>query len=302
MRAYGSHGLPELATRQSGVVSTEQLYALGFSRSQIFALVRRGILLPLYVGVYAVGHRRLSLQGRLIAARLAAGSGSFFSHRCAAGLRDLRRLDLGRLELTVPADHTPRQRGLILHRTTTPIDTAEVSLVSGLPVSTVPRLLVEVAADADRAELDELLAAAVRNDGFHPQRLEAALQRHGGRRGLARLKATADYYRPLPDRKSELERDFDREHSRRPEIPACERNVVLHGWEIDCLWREQGVVLELDGRRYHTARLDFDKDRHKDTALQLKGLRPMRVSYWMWCDGKERVLADLLSLLALGGR
>src|SRR6202034_1033586 len=114
-----------------------------------------------------------------------------------------------------------------------------------------------------------------------------------------------DYYRPLGDRKSELERMFQREHAHRREIPPCERNVELtdtHGvvWEVDCLWREQGVALELDGRRFHAAQRDYDKDRRKDTALQLMRISPMRASYWMFVKDQEGVFADLLALLALG--
>jgi hypothetical protein len=56
----------------------------------------------------------------------------------------------------------------------------------------------------------------------------------------------------------------------------------------------------LDGRRYHAAQADFEKDRRKDTALQLLRIMPIRASYWMWVRDKERVIADLLALLALG--
>ncbi|MHB8695686.1 MAG: hypothetical protein ACYDHH_31080 [Solirubrobacteraceae bacterium] len=268
--------------------------------AQIKLRVRRGSLHQLYRGVYAVGRRRLTVRGRLLAAWFAAGPASFFSGRTAAAIRKLAPMDLVRIELTIPVGHTPPPRsGLVLHRTRAAIDNAEVTPVGGLPTATVARLLVDQAAGASAGRIEHLIAEAVRTDQLDPHALEAAIQRHKHRRGVALLKAVADYYRPLPDRKSELERMFDREHAKRPEIPPCERNVIIDGWEIDCHWPQQRVALELDGRRYHTALQDVDRDRRKDTALQLLHLKPMRASYWMWVGDKELVIADLLALLAL---
>jgi very-short-patch-repair endonuclease len=291
--------LSSLADTQEGVVHIAQLYELGFSLAQVKLRVRRGSLHQLYRGVYAVGRRRLSVRGRLLAAWFAAGPASFFSGRTAAAIRQLAPINLARIELTIPVGHTPSRTGLVLHRTRSAIN-FDVSPIGGLPTATVARLLVEVSAKATAAQVEDLIAAAVRNDTFDPLALEVAIQRHKHRRGVALLKEVADYYRPLPDRKSELERMFDREHARRPEIPPCQRNVIIGGWEIDCHWPQQRVALELDGRRYHTAVQDFDKDRRKDTALQLLHLKPMRASYWMWVRDKELVIADLLALLALG--
>src|SRR5581483_11908598 len=136
----------------------------------------------------------------------------------------------------------------------------------------------ELSFQAEDDAISRLLAESVRCGHFDPERLEAAIRRHEGRPGVGRLKQIADYYRPLPDRKSEYERDWDREHARRPEIPPCERNVIFHGWELDCHWPEQKVALELDGRHFHTAQLDFEKDRRKDTALQIRQQKPMPAS------------------------
>lgn len=295
--------MARLAARQSGVVPVAQLYELGFSRQQIDVRVRRGQLHPRYHGVYAVGHTRLSLRGELLAAWFAAGPHSFLSHSTAAAYHGLRPHDLQRIELTVPVEHTPPGRcGLIVHRTTTPIEPAEITRTDLFAVATVPRVLVDVSGRSTDAELDALLTAAVHAEVFDPFAFEAALERHPRRPGIGRLKAVADWYRPGLDRKSELERMFDRTLAQRRDIPSCERNVELGEWEIDCLWREQRLALELDGRRYHTARQDFDRDRRKDTQLQLLGFRPMRVGYWTWVRESGRVIADLLAMLALGAR
>ncbi|MHB8695889.1 MAG: hypothetical protein ACYDHH_32135 [Solirubrobacteraceae bacterium] len=292
--------IARLADGNAGKVRSTQLLKLGLTYKQIEGRVNRGSLHRRHNGIYAVGYRSLSPRGQLLAALDAGGGRAFLSHRTAGAVRGLRPPDLNRIHVTVPADHTPkRQAAVIFHRTRNSIDALEVTYVNGLPCSTVPRILIELSKRTPTAEIEQLIAESVRTGQFKPEALEAAIRRHDHRPGVGKLKTIADYYRPLPDRKSELERMFDREHARRPEIPPCERNVIIDGWEIDCHWPQQRVALELDGRRYHTATQDFDKDRRKDTALQLLHLKPMRASYWMWVGGKELVIADLLALLAL---
>jgi very-short-patch-repair endonuclease len=56
------------------------------------------------------------------------------------------------------------------------------------------------------------------------------------------------------------------------------RNVHIEGWEIDCWWPEQRVALELDGRPYHVAVTDMERDRTKDIKLGLSAIKPMRVT------------------------
>jgi hypothetical protein len=60
-----------LVDRQWGVVSLEQLRALGLSDGAIRGMVRRRELRPLYRGVYALGHAALRPEGRWLAAVLA---------------------------------------------------------------------------------------------------------------------------------------------------------------------------------------------------------------------------------------
>lgn len=292
--------LTALAARQWWVVCLADLYGLGFSFEEIRVLVRQGVLHRIHDGVYAVGRRALGVKGHLKAAQLAAGREAFFSGHTAAGIRGLKRIDTNRIEMTIPVGHTrPSRTGLIFRRTTTPIDRLEVSWCDGWRAATVPRLLIELARRERDQVLTDLLTEACRARVFDPHALERMLARHPQMPGVAKLKRVADYYRPLPDRKSELERMCDRDLARHPEIPPCERNVKVGIWEIDCWWAQHRVALELDGRRYHAAQADYEKDRYKDTQLQLIGIRPMRVSYWMWKDDPELQLSNLAKMLAL---
>jgi very-short-patch-repair endonuclease len=63
-------------------------------------------------------------------------------------------------------------------------------------------------------------------------------------------------------------------------------------------WVGQRVTLELDGRPYHVALDDFDRDRAKDRALTRHRWRPIRVSDLEWEHDRARVLEDLYAVLA----
>jgi hypothetical protein len=300
-RSQSSRGsrLAAIAGRQFGVVSIAQLYQLGFTHEEVRGMVKKGLLHRLYRGVYAVGHDNVPLRGQLLAASLALPGEPFLSHGTAAADRGLRSFDLHRIELTVRAKHTPRHKGLIVHRTTTPLDRSEVTKRSGLWVATVPRIMVDLARRETPTQLQELITNAVRCQQFDPDAVEAAITRHARRPGIAMLKAGVARYRPGHDGKSGLERSVAKWLRARPELPPWEQNIYLGIWEIDIAFSEQRVALELDGRQYHTAVEDFDKDRRKDTELQLMGWRPMRVSDFMWDYDHARVVRDLYGMLGI---
>ena len=92
--------IAELATRQHGVVARWQLERLGMSRHEIGGRIRAGRLHPLHRAVYAVGHRRLSREGRYLAAVLSAGEGAALSHCSAADLWELRATKEPRIDVT----------------------------------------------------------------------------------------------------------------------------------------------------------------------------------------------------------
>jgi hypothetical protein len=291
--------LAHLAAKQHGVVSVWQLQDLGVSRDQITDLVAEGRLHRLYRGVYAVGHVKLTRDGRLSAALLAAGEGAFLSHRTAAALHGLRNLNLNRIDVTVVGPAIRGRPGLAIHRTTRRPVRGEVATVNGLRISTVPRLLVEVAATEPRRELTRMITVAVRKRAFSHGRLRQAIADHTAYPGISNLKAAYARYLPEHDRKSDLERAFDRLLAKHPEIPEPLRNVQFDIWELDCYWPEYNVVLELDGRPYHLVVEDIERDRRKDAYLLTQGILPLRVTDERFNLDPLGALNDLKALLQL---
>ncbi len=291
--------IARIASRQHGVVSTEQLMAVGLTRHQISYSVSVGRLHRLYRGVYAVGHRRLTRDGHLIAGLLAAGDGAFLSHRTAAALHGLRNLNLRRIDVTVVGSAPRGRHGLNVHRTNRPPVKGEITMINGLRVSTVPRVLVELAPTETSEELGRLLTEAVRKRAFSHEAMRATLDRYASCPGIGRLNEVYRAYRPRPDRKSDLERDFDRLLDKHPEIPVPLRNQLFGPWELDCYWPEHNVVLELDGRPYHLAVEQIERDRVKDAYLLARGLRPLRVTDRRFNDDPDGAISDLKAILVL---
>jgi very-short-patch-repair endonuclease len=286
--------LSQLAARQFGVVSAGQLLRLGWTRKEIQGQVRRGSLHPLYREVYAVGHDRIVDHGRLLAALLSCGDGSFLSHRTAAAVWGLRPVNTRRVELTVPGINAPHRRGLVVHRSTD-VAKDEGRSRNGLRVSSVPRMLIELANSESQAELERLITEAVRRRLINLPALDRALHEHQRRPGMAKLKRALRDYRPRPDRKSDLERAFDR-HIKDTDIPPPERNVYIGGWEIDCYWPEFKLVVELDGRNYHSSLADMERDRKKDADLLKLGIGTFRITDLRFELEPDQILADLRTL------
>jgi hypothetical protein len=289
-----------LAAHQHGVVSTQQLLALGMTRKEIHGRSARGSLHSLHRGVYAVGHRKLTRDGHLQAALLAAGDGAFLSHRTAAALHGLRNLNLRHIDVTVPHANSGKRSGVVIHRVTRVPGRGEITDVNGLPLSTVPRTLIDLASLETVTELDRLITEAARRQILNHDRMEELIARHARRPGLGKLKLAYADYRPWPDRNSGLERSFDRVLAKHPEIPEPLRNFWLGPWELDHYWPEQGLVLELDGRPYHIAVRDMERDRFRDAQLLRQGIRTLRITDRRYNDDPEGAIDDLKAALAVG--
>lgn len=163
----------------------------------------------------------------------------------------------------------------------------------------MPRLLVELACVETGHELERLVVQANRRNLLNIDCVEAALERHSRRPGIAKLAVVLADYLPRPDRRSGLETAFDRLLAENRDIPEPLRNVRWGVWELDCYWPEQRVALELDGRNYHDALANMERDRFKDAKLLAVNIRPMRVTDRRFEDDPVGVLVDLRDVLRL---
>ena len=242
-------------------------------------------------------------RGHLLAALLSVGPTAFLSHRSAAGVWGLRPVNTHDIELTVPGTGGRRRSDLTIHRTKDDPHPKDVRQNGHLRVSSVLRLLVELSPRETPAELERLVTTAVQRGLLRPDLrsgrtdVDVALARHARWPGLAKLHAVLARYLRTTSGKSNLELTFDQLLVAHPEFPEPQRNIHIDRWEIDRFWPEHRLVVELDGRPYHLAARDMERDRIKDAALQRLGLIPLRFTDFRVEHDVPGILDDLRHFL-----
>jgi very-short-patch-repair endonuclease len=287
-----------LAGGQHGVVSRWQLLELGMSRDRIQDRAARSQLHRLYRGVYAVGHRKLTLKGVWMAAVLACGPDAALSHRAGLGLWDVRRTESGLIDVTMPGRTGRRGPDDVrLHRSTL-LREADVDAVDGIPVTSLAWTVVDYAGIAHRQQLRSVLEALERRGLYIGRELDELLERAPNRKGVKAVTAViAEMTGPAPWLQSELEAIF-REVIRGSDLPDYEANVMVEGEVVDALWRKERVIVELDGYAFHKSRARFEADRRRDAKLQVAGYRVLRVTQERLTNEPQAVLAEIRALLS----
>jgi REase_MTES_1575 len=230
-----------------------------------------------------------------MAAVLAAGPGAALSHRSAAASWDLRSSARGPVDVTAP-----RQRvrpGIQVRRAALAPD--EITTRDGIPITTVARTLLDLAAVLPPSQLERAVERAEALGLADTVPLAALLERHGGRRGTAALREVLQGgVQPVLTRE-ELEARFltflDAHDLPRP---AVNEDLHLAGrWiQPDFLWREQRLIVELDGHETHRTRAAFERDRERDRILQAAGWRVVRITWRQLHEDPDAIAADLLRL------
>jgi very-short-patch-repair endonuclease len=274
VRTHRERELAELARRQHGVVTKQQLEALGFARSTIPEWARVGRLHRLHRGVYAVGHTALSWEARCLAAVLAR-PGSVASHRTAAWIHGLLRYRPGTIHLTAPTRQRAK-RDFVVHYAR--LDPEDHLFVDGIRVTSPARTVLDMAAKEPRWKLDRMLKLADDRKLLDRRRFEALAARTGGHPGRARFAIALDAYKPeTATLRSDLERRF-RRLVLAAGLPTPQANVVVAGYELDCYWEAEGFAVELDVFSTHGSRLSFETDRERADDLLFAGIELIRVT------------------------
>ena len=282
-----------LAARQHGVVSVEQLRTLGLDKHWVRRRAAHGVLHPVHRGVYSVGVPRLAWLGGYMAAVLACGPGALLSHRSAADLWGLRP-NTRWIEVTVRRG-SHGVRGITVH-TTRGLAPQDRAIVQGIPVTSVARTLLDLAAvlvpndllvAIDRAERLRILDLAAVNE---------LLLRARGRRGARALRRAIAAYRPSTQ-KSELERRFRELIERTADIPHPSFNALTQAetgaHEVDALWQQHRLAVQLDGFAFHHTRRDKERDAATDADLELAGYQVLRLTWDDVTINAERTLRRL---------
>jgi hypothetical protein len=269
----------ELAARQWGVVSRAQLRRLAVPGATVDYWVATRRLLVVHRGVYGPGHRALRAEGHRLAAVLACGARAVLSHRSAAAHWGLLATEQTRIDVTAPRsrDGVP---GIRLH-TSRSLDEKDTTSHERIPITTIARTLLDLAATVPESRLERALAQAERLQLYDHRAITNVIERNNGHRGKGAL-ARATAQEPKLTR-SELEAMF-LALVRRAGLPEPDANSSLDapdhpGLEPDFYWPAHRLVVETDGWETHKTKAAFKSDRRKDAALTSAGYRVMRFTY-----------------------
>jgi len=292
----GRPSLAELAERQYGVVSVRQLEAtLGYSPSAVKREAAAGRLLRIHRGVYAVGHRHLSERGRCLAAVLTCGPDALLSHRSAAWLWGLWRYGPAPLHVTGPQPRRPRLP-VHLHRSAI-LAEADQTLEANIPVTALPRTLLDCATEFRSAQLQRMLERAEELRLFDLGPIEELLGRSGRHKGRRRLRRAIGLYAPVPFTRSGFETLFF-EAVLAAGLPRPATNYVEAGFELDVYWPERRFAVELDTYGTHGTNAAFERDRLRDDDLALAGIELARITDVRFHREPEAVLKRVAARLA----
>jgi hypothetical protein len=169
------------------VVSRAQLRDAGLSRDLVDHWLRVACLQALHRGVYALGHAALRREGRWLAAVLAYGEGAVLTHRSAAAHWGLLASDQARVDVTAPRSREQRP-GIRLHRTRF-LDARDTTTHEAIPITTVARTLLDLAATVRAEQLERAFAQALALRIYDHAAITDVLHTANGHRGTRALAA-----------------------------------------------------------------------------------------------------------------
>jgi very-short-patch-repair endonuclease len=286
-----------LAAKQQGVVTRAQLSRVGISHDAADNHVRSRWLRPMQRGVYAIGPIAGPHAGEMAAA-LACGEGSVLSHRSAAQLWNLLPHPASQrpVDITVPAGRRIQRPGIQVHRARA-LHGGETTRLRGIPITTPARTLLDIGLQVSPRELERAVADAQRRRLTTRGALVSVLARFPGRAGTRALRALLETRGAPALTRSEAEERL-LTLTRKGQLPAPDVNVRVGPYEVDFLWREARLVVEVDGFAFHGDRDAFEADRRRDAELAARGFNVIRVTWCRLIDEPEAVLVRIGQALA----
>jgi very-short-patch-repair endonuclease len=286
-----------LAELQYGVVARPQLLAIGIPPRALDRYRAQDLLIPIYPGVYALGHRVLHPRGHFMAAVLACGAGALLSHKSAGSLWGLLATAQAKVDVTIPGTSRDPYPGIRRHRTRH-LDPEDIAVVDGIPITSLARTIVDLASVLRPQRCLEVIEEADRLEILDFAGLQRAIDRRPNVKGVAHVGHIIREYTEAPDIKSQLERDFLALITKAG-LPKPQLNTKVAGLTVDVYWPRWRLVVELDSRAYHLNPRQFENDRLRDAKVQRLDLRVLRVTRRRLRTDPAAIIEDIHALAAL---
>jgi very-short-patch-repair endonuclease len=289
--------LGSIAAGQHGVATRAQLLTGGVTVKEIAARVRNGALLRVHRGVYRVGHLAPSVHATYLAAVLAAGADARLRGRAAAHLWGLVKGQAPPPEVVAPSER--RIEGVKVRRVRK-LHPSEVTTFRAIPITTVARTLVDLAAEFTEDELARACHEAGVRHRTTPADVAAVLGMHPSSPGAAKLRRVMEG--DIPVTLSKLEARFLKLVSAQSLPPPPHTNRPAGGRRVDCRWPQHGLTVELDGYRFHNSRHSWEQDRRREREARARGDEFRRYTYRDVFEDPVFMLAELAAFFAATDR
>jgi very-short-patch-repair endonuclease len=254
--------ISELSGPQHGYIARWQLLALGLSSS---AIARHRDLIPSpHQGVYAVGHVERTPIALAHAGVLACGPDAVLSHDSAAALWGLRRW------LATPEVSAPQKRvrpEITTHRTTT-LRRHDVTTNFGIRVTTAVRTIIDIEPRLTDPQLIRAIQDARHARHLRPGTLDEL---------LGRCRRARELIDPSQNPTRSPHEDDSVAWARRHGLPTPRINVKVNGKEVDALFPQERVIVELDSVEFHDDPISFRNDRRRDRGSAADGYVTVRL-------------------------
>jgi hypothetical protein len=292
-----------VAAQQCGLFSRRQVIANGGSDALIRRRLASGRWLAATTGVYALPGHPASFRRTLWLAFLSAPPEAVVSHWSGGAVRALGGFPPDRFTLSVPHGRYPRNP---VARTFQTVAMPKATLVDGLPVASVERILIDVAGLVGPRKLRALVELARTAGATNPVRLRREHVRlaRPGRRGIAQMGVLlSEYEEGAPPPRSALEARLDALLARVPAPVRHEAPLPGREWSNERVDRRfdepRRLIVEGDSRRYHARVADFRRDRERDRVALRHGYPTMRYAFEELVHDEEAVLEEILDVLGL---
>ena len=210
-----------------------------------------------------------------MAAVLFRGDGALISHQSAAWLWGLER------KLEVPVHVSVRWRGhsqdaIGLHHCPA-LRAEDFAETERLPVTGVPRTLLDFASEASRIRLDRAIDRADRLDLLDLAAINLIAEEVRGHRGRGPLQRAMVIFH---------EKGFTRSAGEKRMLAALADagvkrpsvNNFVEGFELDFYWEQERFAVELDSWEHHRGRRSFEDDRARQEELTMAGVETIRIT------------------------
>lgn len=296
-----------IARGQHGLLTHAQLAEAGVATGQLRGWVERGLVVRVRRGVYRLPGAPRTWSQRALEGCLAAGAGAVLWGPSAAQAWGLDVPPAARVEVAVRkrAGWVEPTADLVVHRVH-PLESRDRALVAGLPVTTVPRTVVDLAGCLAPAALERAIDDALSRRLTSPDLVRRVAERTGtsGRRGAASLRTVLAPWLAGAAFDSVAEADCQRllQASGLPE-PLRQYPVLRDDGlpaVLDFAWPAQLVALEVDGFRWHARARAHARDSFRSNNLVAAGWTVLRATPTELAEHPQAVLRALARLLGVG--